>query len=264
MSRHLMAKMRRQAAPPQSFGEWRHGVVLPHTLRDMVKYNERGEVPLPESQLAPGDEWDMRPMRLGEFWKPEDTSTKLVGHGERMHALQVTTNDANADHDDFGAEGWAVDEPEPWSWSIHALHGDDPENPDHWEHLGSIRMETEDWHSADDGETHRGLGRADGQYGNYAHPSTTHPHGDGSYSTGYANSPLIAHSSGELGGHWGYARSREEAMHHAERAWDAHVQRSGWSGEGGDQHHGTTPGADPFGSRTDLDDDFGDIFGGGS
>lgn len=257
-----MAKMRRRATSP-AFGEWQHGVVLPHTQRDMAEYNARGRVYCPTTH--PDDEWDDRPMRPDEVWRPEDTSTKFVGHGERMHALQVTTNDANAGDLEYPVGEWVGDTVEPWSWSVHALHGDDPSNPDHWEHLGNIRMGTEDYHSAYDGETNRGLGRADGQYGNYAHPSETAHHGDGSYNTAYTNSPLIAHSSGELGGHWGYARSHEEAMDHAERAWDAHVRRSGWSGEAGDQPHGT-PEPDPFGSQTDLDDDYGDfggMFGGG-
>jgi hypothetical protein len=256
-----MAKMRRRATAP-AFGEWQHGVVLPHTQRDMTEYNARGRVPRPTTH--PDDEWDDGPMRPDEVWRPEDTSTKFVGHGERIHALQVTTNDANADLDDpvqEGLGGWAVKRPEPWSWSIHSLHGDDPSNPDHWEHLGNIRMGTEDYHSAYDGESNRGLGRADGQYGNYTHPSSTHPHGDGGYGTSYTNSPLLVHSSGELGGHWGYAQSREEAMHHAEKAWAAHVERTGWGGEGADQPH-SDPEPDPFGPRTDLDDDYGDIFGG--
>lgn len=260
MSRHLMAKMRRGAAPAQQWGEWQHGVVLPHTLRQMREYNANGEVPLPESQLPPGDEWGMRPMRPGEEWRPEDTSTKFVGHGERMHALQVTTNDANADLDDIGAQGWAADEPEPWSWSIHQLAGDDPGNPDHWEHLGDIPgpYDTPYWDAGND-ESHGGLGRADGQYGNYAHHSTTHPHGDGGYTTQYMTSPYIE----QLGGHWGYARSREEAMAHAERAWAAHVERSGWDAPG-NLPDAAGPSYDGIaGPRTDLDDDFGDIFGDG-
>jgi len=261
MSRHLMAKMRRTAAP-LSFGEWQHGVVLPHTQRDMIDYNARGRVPRPTTH--PDDEWNDGPMRPDEVWRPEDTSTKFVGHGERMHALQVTTNDANADgiDDPVGFGSWAAEHPEPWSWSIHQLHGDDPNDPDHWEHLGEIHYERgadRAWFPFPDDEAiDRGLGRADGQYGNFAHPSETHPHGDGSYNSAYTTSQHIE----QIGGHWGYARSHEEAMDHAERAWDAHVRRSGWSGEGGDQHHGA-PEPDPFGPRTDIDDDFGDIFGGG-
>ena len=249
-----MARMRRSAAP-LSFGEWQHGVVLPHTLREMQEYNAKGEVPLPESQLEPGDEWDMRPMEPGEEWRPEDTSTKFVGHGERMHALQVTTNDANATDLDDPVGTWADEEPRPWSWSIHQLVGDDPGNPDHWEHLGHIHPPYSDYEE----ESDRGLGRADGQYGNYAHPSETHPHGDGSYNTAYTTSPHIE----QLGGHWGYADSREEAMQHAERAWAAHVERSGWDAPGNLPDAGGSAYDGIAGPRTDLDDDYGDIFGGG-
>ena len=246
-----MARFRHLASPaPVRWGEWQHGVVLPHTRRQMGRYNEVGLVP--DHNQGPDEyhPWVNRPMRPDEEWRPEDTSTKFVGHGERMHALEVTTNDAHEDglDDDFPdpAGTWASPNPKPFSWSLHRLKGDDPDNPDHWEHLGEIN---DDHH--DNEESAWSISRGGGQWGNWT-PN------DGNYITMYNTSPWIE----QIGGHWGHADSREEAMHHAERAWDAHVERSGWSGEGGDQHHGE-PEPDPFGPRTDIDDDYGDIFGGG-
>lgn len=100
MSRHLMARMRREATDGDD--GWVNGMVLPHTQRD-VNHFERlhggsGSLPLHPSQF----------------------NTKIVHHGESRYGLQ------------------ALDSTDGWSeWSLHRQTGPDSGDPDHWERMGT-------------------------------------------------------------------------------------------------------------------------------
>lgn len=125
MSRHLVAKFRRSAAPDgraekrQPRGEpgddWRKAV-LPHTERSMDHFDRRhgggGSLPVEPGQFR----------------------TKFVNHGETRYALQ------------------AMDSTDGWSeWSLHRQVGPDINDPDHWERIGMPPGVHQFCHCAGDG-----------------------------------------------------------------------------------------------------------------
>lgn len=242
MSRHLMAKMRRTAAQPMN---WQQGVVLPHTARDMAKYN-RELAGRPYSLKYPdGNGWPE--------WKPEHVSTAMTAHGERLHALQVVHEHSMVNDEADGGS--------PWLWSLHTLEGDDPKNPDHWKHLNQYERNTPlpdeddddfdfDWNQnypGEEAEWDYAGSQTGGQMGNWAIPDLP---GD--------------FSSGANGGHWGYSADRDKAQKAAETAW---ARYTGDNGSGlGDVDLGKIGPIVPEPGGQNPDDDYGDfsgLFGGG-
>lgn len=101
MSRHLIAKFRREAAADDG---WQH-MALPHTVRSIKHFNRNH-----------GDDYP------GAKMKKSRAYTKLVNHGEQRYALEV------------------MDSPDgQLEWSLHRQVGPDISNPDHWERLGVPR-----------------------------------------------------------------------------------------------------------------------------
>jgi hypothetical protein len=209
MSRHLMARFRHLAAQPVN---WQDGMVLPGVAEDMAHQNRTNKY------LAD--------------WSPEHISTAIVHHGERMHALQVNQ------------ELGIVDQPH--LWSIHVLHGDDPEGGG-WEHLDMGDHDHEcDMCEAGPGE------KCDP--GCWDQNSRT---GGGLRNT-FEDEQWQDGSRGEF---WGYQPDREGAQRAAETAWAKYTSENGSGlgevnldeiGRGG----GPTTGGHSLG-----DEDYGDIFG---
>lgn len=208
MSRHLMAKMRRSAAKPV---EWQHGVVLPDTAENMAEHNSRA-------------------YRNHREWLPEDVSTAYVNHGEKMHALQVSKDDASGSHVFLNGD------PNPWNWSIKVLRGDDPNEPGHWQWLDEV---------SDDELKRRGEDPELAEWG------------DGNVS-GQMHTKSEEGGDGTDGGYWSYAPTREHAMRAAENAWERYVGQ-----QTAQRDHNLDVGLGDRGGHSLGDEDYGDIFGGG-
>lgn len=211
-----MARFRHLASQPVN---WQHGRVLPETAAHMESYNER------QARGLYG------PPSVSPQWKPEDLSTAIVHHGERLHALQVNHETTITDR--------------PYLWSIH-------------EHDGHSDPEVGGWGHLDPADRDKECFMCEAAPGEKCHPDCwdQNSHTGGPMGTTLEDEQWQDGSRGEL---WGWQPDRESAMRAAETAWHRYTS---------DQTQRRDRALDAYGDidgpRSRIDDDYGDIFGEGT
>lgn len=214
-----MAKMRTASQPVK----WQDGLVLPETAAHMERYNEN------QARGLYG------PSSVSPRWEPEDLSTAIVHHGEKLHALQVNHEKGIIDN--------------PYLWSIHEHDGHGDPKMGGWEHL-------------DPGDRDVECPMCEAAPGEKCAPDCW----DQSSHTGgpLGTNPFESEEQwqdGTRGELWGWQPDRESAQRAAETAWAKYVGEQRARRDEALSGHGDVDIDRP--ARRGDDFDYGDIFGDG-